>query len=239
MIFTRLVQISAAAFLFVAIQACQPCINGEGPIEQTSMDVDSFSVIVLKSPADLYVSQNHYPRTVTIKAQQNVIDMLDVNIMDATLTIDNELCYHADEKVEIYVNSNAIEGLQVVGSGDIHTLTNLLGQKMEMRIDGSGDITAEVNHRLLVAEINGSGDISLSGSANRLEVSVIGSGDFKGPNMNCQSTNVKLNGSGDALVNAEQYLDATLNGSGDIRYTGFPTDTTFISHGSGTIRSVY
>lgn len=239
MIFTRLVQSSAAVLLFITIQACQPCLNGEGPIEQTSMDVDSFSVIVLKSPADLYVSQNHYPRTVTIKAQQNIIDLLDVSIIDNILTIDNELCYLAGEKVEIYVNSNAVEGLEVKGSGDIHTLTNLLGQDMRMRVDGSGDITAEVNYRLLVAEVNGSGDISISGNANRLEVAVIGSGDFKGPNMNCQSTSVRLNGSGDALVNAGNFLEATVNGSGDIRYTGFPTDTTFSVRGSGTIKSVY
>lgn len=239
MIFTRLVQSSAVVLLIAILQACQPCLNGEGPIEQTTMNVDSFSVIVLNSSADLYVSQNHYPRSVTIKAQQNIIDLMDVNIIDATLTIDNELCYQASEKVEIYVNSNAIEGLVIRGSGDIHTLTNLKGQNMRMRIDGSGDITAEVKYRLLVADINGSGDISLSGNANRLEVGINGSGDFKGPNMNCQSTSVNINGSGDALVNAEHYFEASVIGSGDIRYTGFPTDTTFSVRGSGSIKSVY
>lgn len=239
MIFTALARISPVLLFSIAFSSCEPCINGQGKIEQESTEVDSFAVVVLKSPVDVFISQNYYPRTVTIKAQQNVIDLIDVYIRNNELIIESDNCFQTSENVEVYINSNSFEGFKVQSSGNIHGLTNLKGSSMDIAVNGSGDVTAEVDFRRLSVLVNGSGDVSLSGSAKRLEVSIQGSGDVKGPNMNCESTSVSVNGSGDVYINAEKYLEANINGSGDIRYTGFPTDTSFTIQGSGSIRSAY
>lgn len=239
MTFTELARISAIGFCLFILSSCQQCIEGDGKISQESTEVDSFASVVLKCPADVYLSQNYFPRTVTVKAQQNIIDLLEFNVVDHRLVIDTKTCFRSDEKVEVYVNNDVFEELKVNGSGDIHSLTDILGRELSIKINGSGDVTAEVKNRLLVVDINGSGDVNLSGTSKRMEVSIDGSGDVKAPNMTCESTSVSIKGSGDVFVNADKYLEATILGSGDIRYTGFPTDTIFSVKGSGTIRSAY
>ena len=226
-------------FAILLFPACESCLDGEGEVTQETSRVDSFNVVVLKGPANVYLSQNYFPRTVTVKAQQNIIDVMDIRVENDKLIIDSQQCYDSDEAVEVYVNTNVVEGLTIHGSGDIHTLTDLRGSSLDVKINGSGDLSAEVNYRRLSVLVNGSGDVNLAGDARRMEVTIQGSGDVTAPNMNCESTSVTINGSGDAYVNAEKFLEASINGSGDIRYTGFPTDSTFSVRGSGSIESAY
>lgn len=239
MIFTALARISTILVACLILHSCQNCVNGEGKVVQESQAVDSFAVVVLSCAADVFISQNRMPRTVTVKAQENILELIEFDVNGGELVIDSKKCFSSDEEIEVYVNSNVIEGLEINGSGDMHTLTNLRGQQLKIAIDGSGDLTAEVNYRLLTLGVKGSGDIHLAGEADRMEVSINGSGDVKAPNMTCESTSVSINGSGDAFVNSEKYLECNINGSGDIRYTGFPTDTIFSVHGSGMIQSAY
>jgi len=233
--FTALARISPLLFLFLLI-SCRPCVEGEGPVEQETHDVDSFAVIVLNCPADLYISQNYFPEVVTVKAPQNIIDLMEIGVDGNRLVVDSKECFSTKERVEVYVNSKRIEGIEIQGSGDVHTLTDLRGSSLDVKINGSGDFTGEVSYRRLTVNINGSGDVKLSGRANRMEVSINGSGDVKAPNMTCKSTSVNINGSGDAFINAEEYLEATISGSGDVRYTGWPKDSTFVVRGSGRIK---
>lgn len=236
---TVLARISGTFLMFLAVSACEPCVEGEGKVLQKTMEVDSFAVVVIKGPADLFLSQNRFPWTVTVKAQENLIDLIDISVVNGKLEVEVDHCYNSDEAVEVYANTNVVEGLTVKGSGDIHTMTELRGSSLDVEIDGSGDLTAETNYRRMSVQINGSGDARLDGHVGRMEISINGSGDVKAPNMTCESTSVSINGSGDAFVNSEKFLEANINGSGDIRYTGFPTDTTFSIRGSGTIKSAY
>lgn len=233
--FTALVRNSALLLLLFAL-SCTPCLEGEGEIQQESFEVDDYYLVNLKCRADVYLSQNYYPSMITVKAPQNVMDILTFDVSNNQLSIDSETCFNTDEKVEIYLNSKRFEGIKINGSGDINSLTDLVGSSMDISINGSGDVTAEVSLRRLSVDINGSGDVRLSGKADRMEVSINGSGDVKAPNMTCKSTSVNINGSGDAFINAEEHLEAYINGSGDVRYTGWPTDSTFVVRGSGNVK---
>lgn len=239
MTFTALVRISLVFIIVFAVASCRPCIKGEGRIEQESAPIDSFSVVVVKGSMDVFLSQNFYPRTVTIKAQPNIIDLIDVYVRNHELIIESEECFHTDENIEVYVNSNVFEGIKVQGSGDVQGMTDFRGSSLDIQVNGSGDVTAEVHYRLVSVGINGSGDVGLTGKTNRMEVAINGSGDVTAPNMTCHSTSVSINGSGDVYVNADHFMEVTVNGSGDVRYTGFPTDTSFTVRGSGSIRSAY
>lgn len=231
--FTVLARISP--LLFFMVFACRPCTEGAGPVEQDTFGVDSFSTVILKCPVDVYLSQNYYPEVVTVKAQQNIMDLLDIAANDQKIVIDSRECFSTKERVEVYLNSKRFNEIELLGSGDIYTLTDLRGSTLNISVDGSGDFSGEVRYRMLAVDVNGSGDVKLSGGARRFEVSINGSGDVSGPNMTCESTSVHINGSGDASVNAENYLEVNINGSGDVKYTGWPKDTTFVVHGSGDV----
>lgn len=232
-IFTVLARISP--LLFFLMFSCRPCNQGSGPVEQETFGVDSFSTVTVKCPVDVYLSQNYYPEVVTIKAQQNIIDLLEISVVNQSIVIDSPECFSTKERAEVYLNSKRFNEILIEGSGDVYTLTDLRGSTLKIAVDGSGDFAGEVRYRMIAVNVNGSGDVKLSGDARRFEVSIDGSGDVSGPNMTCESTSVHINGSGDASINAEKYLEVYINGSGDVKYTGWPKDTTFDVQGSGDV----
>jgi Putative auto-transporter adhesin, head GIN domain len=125
--------------------------------------------------------------------------------------------------------------ITIKGSGDFAT-DNVEAKTVETSIYGSGDIrfaqmkTADASFR-----IHGSGDISASGSAEKVDVEIQGSGDVRVGKLIAREANVKIQASGDAEVHASEKLNASVSGSGDIRYNGAPKDVVRNVRGSGSI----
>jgi hypothetical protein len=65
---------------------------------------------------------------------------------------------------------------------------------------------------------------------------VIGSGSFKGLELDSNDTDVKVAGSGQAKVVANEILKARVNGSGTIVYKGNPENVNNKTNGSGKIK---
>jgi hypothetical protein len=223
------------AILIFLASCSTPCIRGDGNIIEDRRALDLFKFIELNASADVYLSQNSEPTMLTVRADGNVIEKLNIGVEGDVLKIDMEGCFINRAPVEIFVNTNRIEGLTIKGSGNIYSETNLLGARLDLKISGSGDMNLESTHQFIRAEIKGSGDIHLSGKTNRLETQIKGSGDLKAANLTAKSANVSISGSGDTFVNATEYLEATIKGSGDIKYSGKPTNKEIKIKGSGSV----
>ena len=146
----------------------------------------------------------------------------------------------------------------VEGSGDIK-LFGLEGETVELRVKGSGDIKAvDIEIGDIEAVVSGSGDLFIQtlqadtgefvvtgsgdlgvtegGYVKRLEVNVIGSGDAHLSEVDCDSVEVNIVGSGGAELGViRDQLNASVLGSGDVRYKGDPK-VDKVEFGSGEVR---
>ncbi len=124
--------------------------------------------------------------------------------------------------------------LKINGSGDLR-MSGVRGE-MNVSISGSGDVVAEgLQLDLCEIAIRGSGDVKLKGKAAKLILKQSGSGDVNGYALESAEVIAKSYGSGDAVVNAAERLEATLNGSGDLSYYGSPEYVDVESKGSGEV----
>ncbi|MEP6559848.1 MAG: DUF2807 domain-containing protein, partial [Nakamurella sp.] len=71
--------------------------------------------------------------------------------------------------------------------------------------------------------------------AGTAKVTVTGSGHYNGSTLVTAQTEVDLNGSGDASVNATDRLSATVSGSGNVTYSGNPAQVSKNVSGSGDV----
>jgi hypothetical protein len=148
--------------------------------------------------------------------------------------------------------------ISVDGSGEAN-LFSVRGGNLDLRVEGSGDIKAarvEVDDlRAVVAGsgglfigslqaqtgelvITGSGDIAVTEKSfvQSLEVSVVGSGDAGLTLLGSERTEVNIVGSGDIEIGEVlEKLNASVLGSGDIRYRGEP-EVEKVELGSGEVR---
>jgi hypothetical protein len=140
-------------------------------------------------------------------------------------------------KLLIHLQSDYLKKVDISGSADLRFLSADKVADFALSINGSGDFSGELDCTGAVSmNVSGSGDLSPSGKCKNLNLSISGSGDFRGMNLISEITSIKISGSGDASVYASEELDASVSGSGDIRYAGNPKKLNKKVSGSGEIQ---
>jgi hypothetical protein len=105
-------------------------------------------------------------------------------------------------------------------------------------LNGSGNVDVkDVKSAAFEGMLNGSGNLDATGSADSATFTIDGSGNIEANDLHATSTTVKIAGSGNAKVNASKKLDATIEGSGEIRYSGKPGDVHQNVSGSGSVEA--
>ena len=75
---------------------------------------------------------------------------------------------------------------------------------------------------LLSSELSGAGDIQAGGTADQIKLILSGLGNFNARDLKSTQATIKLSGMGNATVQVEQELTATITGTGSITYFGNP-----------------
>ena len=125
----------------------------------------------------------------------------------------------------------------VSGSGDVKISGT--ANTFESNVSGSGDVNANVvcdsNSSF---SISGSGKIILQGKANLFQASISGSGSIRGRDFSVETAKIKIAGSGSIELTVNQEIDASIAGSGDVRYAGNPKKVNSNAGGSGTVKKI-
>jgi hypothetical protein len=135
----------------------------------------------------------------------------------------------------IYINCFKLSAIDVLGSADVRTTNEIRSDDLKLALTGSGDLRVKLKANNVSAALAGSGDINLEGTTQNLTTTVAGSGDLRASKLIAEYVKVEVAGSGDATVNASKSLDASVAGSGDIRYVGNPATRNVNIVGSGSI----
>lgn len=139
--------------------------------------------------------------------------------------------------VTAYVTARRLDALAQSGSGSITVDGRISGDELHVAVSGSGTVMFASDVAVCNASVSGSGRITAHGSAGKSNVSVSGSGRFAGEKLRSRSASLKLSGSGNISIHADDQLDASISGSGHINYSG-NAQTNVKTSGSGRVRKV-
>jgi len=203
--------------------------------------LSGFNAVNVAGPFDVDIIQGA-TESVKVEAPADVMERILTEVNGGVLKIYNKHdnwnwgdFWGHHKKILVHVTVKDINSINISGSGDVSFREGITANSLKLRISGSGDMTGKLNAKTLESSITGSGDMKLSGSAESSTVSVVGSGDFTARNLLTVSSAVRVSGSGDAEVNASDKVDAAVNGSGDVRYTGAAKNINSRKNGSGDI----
>lgn len=124
------------------------------------------------------------------------------------------------------------------GSGKVYLPKALEGPSLTVRNSGSGKMEFEnLNMKDMSLKVSGSGKIKVNeGNCEHLITQVRGSGDIHCLGLKTKKGESRISGSGDIYMHVSESLEAKVNGSGNIRYTGQPGSNFTKVSGSGNIR---
>jgi Putative auto-transporter adhesin, head GIN domain len=215
-------------------------IRGEGPSVTETRDAKNFKGFKSSISADITLKQTSGSYSVKIEGQKNILALLKTEVVDGMLKIGFEKGYSINHKepLNITIEAPSFEYLGLSGSGNVKVNGSLSGDKMTMSLSGSGDFYLdELKYSELSVGISGSGNVKMSGTAESVDLSISGSGNLKANDLKAQKARCRISGSGNLSLNVTKELDATISGSGDIRYSGNPPSVRTKVSGSGDISS--
>jgi hypothetical protein len=213
-------------------------IVGNGNITTQTISTSDYSAINGIGSMDIHLEKGT-EGTIRVKTDSNLQEYVEIEVSAGVLKIRTKKNINLKTKngIHVYVPFMDISEVSLVGSGDIDTEDTVKSDAFSVKVTGSGDVNLSVSTNDLQAKITGSGDVVLKGDTKNLDVTISGSGDFNGNDLESESTSAQVSGSGDATVNASKYLNARVNGSGDIKYGGNPEKRDTKVSGSGRISS--
>lgn len=209
------------------------CVRGDGPVVSEEISMRDFDGIDLRISADVYIRQGAQQKVV-IEGQRNIIDEIETSVNNGVWKIETDRCIRNHDDLRIYITVPDVTLLRLSGSGNIISENTLVVNDIELTISGSGTIDAALDADDINAKISGSGDIILEGAGDALVLNISGSGDFRAFNLDLNSANVTISGSGDVDVTVSDELNVHISGSGDVRYKGTPQVDARIT-GSGRV----
>jgi hypothetical protein len=221
----------------IASVSCKKEIIGEGPVTTRSRTISNFTGIDLRMNGIVNYS-NAATWKVEITAKESIHSMLETNVNDGKLIIrySNGKTYDADESIRINVSGPAINSLITRSTGSLHCLNAMETPSLFLASYGSGSIylqNVEVNS--IDAESTVSGRITATGgTAGSEKIKTDGSAKVDFSSIAAQNVTARSIGSGDIKIKVAHYLDATIDGSGSIYFSGYPLLTTHIN-GSGEL----
>ncbi len=189
-------------------------VVGSGVIASETREVSGFNAIEIVGSADVVVNFGD-TESVKIETDNNVLPLIETKVSFGKLVIGTRPNTSTNTRLGIRVTVTA-KSLQSAG------------------ISGSGNLTIkDVKTENMALDLPGSGTLTVSGKAENVSVNLNGSGNILASNLQAQVVTVALRGSGNVSVFAAQSLDATINGSGSVRYSGSPAKLKTAGPGSG------
>jgi hypothetical protein len=179
------------------------CLEGSGVSKTVERTVDEFRAVVVDGVFDVTI-RAHKKTPLSLTADDNLVSHIVTEVKDATLHIrpDRSIC--AKSAMRITVGTDALESLSAAGANDI-TLEKLAEDRLELRIDGSGSVSASGRSQALSAEIKGAAELLAGG-------------------LKAENVRITVSGAGDAEVYASKSLHVVISGAGDVVYDGNPAD---------------
>ena len=200
----------------------------------------AFTRIEVRGPVDVVVHEGR-PLALSLTTQGVEPARVETRVEGDTLVVDlhGELggCIGiCEESARLDIDAPVLNGVKIEGSGDVTVLGAGSHAKVDLDVDGSGDVHYAGAAEVLACRVTGSGDVTLSGSAKRLHAEVTGSGDVDARSFAAEGGEFLIEGSGDVTANLHGG-DTTIrmHGSGDLRYTGEARITSLDISGSGDV----
>jgi hypothetical protein len=217
------------------LTSCRHCTDGKGELTTSNIDPGAFSSIKLKIPAKLTIEQG-LKQEVRIEAQPNILKLLKPRLSQDALVIESTECIGENKGINIFISNPTYNTLVLDGSGSITGQGAINTNQLELAVNGSGKIQLLANSETLFAGIKGSGEIIIEGSTHKEYIRIDGSGRFYGVKTPAVKGDIQLNGSAVAEVFCLEKLEATVNGSGTIKYKGNPQLRSKINGSGGVNR---
>lgn len=225
--------------------ACKPeriddCFTPTGRETEQERSITPFHTIELYNNVNLVIEPGIAP-SLRVKGGKNLLDAIETNIEDSTLTIRNlATCNWVRDykrEISVYVTAPALRSINYEGSGDIDMPQQLKFDSLMIDVwGGAGSFRLDVEAQKLGMALHyGTVDFIVEGSAVITSIFANSYGPFHCSNLASNIVYIRNSGTNDCFVFARHILEVEITSVGNIYYSGDPYQLKSNITGSGKL----
>lgn len=213
----------AALILFAAAS----CTNTEpDSITSKTYDISDFSSLNLELIGEVqYVQADS--SYLNASGSSTLIDALNVSNDNGKLSIElknRDQYSNSKKELVIKVSSPRLESVTFESIGSLHLKDFIESDKLEITNEGIGQIKIDDCHvgtfKLTSKSV---GSVEVKGTANEVIIKSEGVGNIDCSNLKAKEAEVVCKGTGNISVFAQESIDITVKGIGNVKYYGNPS----------------
>jgi hypothetical protein len=216
------------AFLVVVVIAGVACAKqqtGSGTVVSRQLPVTSFSKIQVSYAFQVRLSIGN-PEAVTIRADDNLVDDLDVGVTDDTLRIGLKGGTSVSSAtLQADVTASSLSAIESSGGSAVTLLDPIRSQSFALTQSGGSRFDGTVAISAGSVQLSGASDASLTGSASTLAVSASGASQLHARDLSIGALTIDLSGASHGEVNVTGTMSASASGASNLTYEGSPAVT--------------
>lgn len=228
-------------FSVIVLGACnrrdEPCIQPTALFNRTVVYKDTLcNAIAVNIPANIYLEQDTSLDFLEIHldAQDSVIKYTSMAIINHQMVVEFTQCISNHNDIGIKIRFPRLERFSTNSVGTAVTTKLWKQDSLSVINSGRGAIELVLDVDSLNTANLSSGSIELFGEAIQNNITTYGLGTITCNEIFTDSVYIDSRSTGDVYTHANNYLNATLIGDGNVYYTGNPVVATSGS-GSGTV----
>ena len=200
------------------------------------LNISNVTEVKMDVSCNLELSQGD-KAMLSIVTKKGLMNEITTKVEGNQLIIKRENHDQKREEVTVYLTLPKLVKVKINSDVKLNCTNMLKSEALEVNVSGvlSGNLNLTASS--LNIQSNGVLKLKATGSANVLSLNMPGVGTADMLNFKVKKANVEINGVGNALVNAEEYLDAEVNGVGKVNYKGQPQLKVKVS-GIGRVKEI-
>lgn len=214
------------ALIFTTLVACNANSSTKVPdkwddVDTRSYEISDFRYIHLEGGFKVVLQQSDKPG-LSIKADEDDFEYLDVEVHDEVLDIEIKDKHFTLDQIILYIHFKELETLHIEGGVKLETHGYIELKDFYVHVEGGAKIEMDVKADNFKVVGQGGVCFNLEGISKSMNALASGAAYINAENLKCERVEIKIEGVGAGFVYATNYLDASIEGVGKITYKGDP-----------------
>lgn len=220
------------------IQGSGDVITGSGNVITESREVSGYDGVSHTGIGRVIITQGD-KESLTIETDDNLMEYITSDVRNGTLELGftDNVRFDPAPPITFTVGVKKLTGLDSTGTGSIE-IDDLGADNLSISTSGTGSISiGTLTASDLVVNAEGTGEIKLAGAVETQQITQVGTGDYNASDLESQTANVVVTGTGSVVLWVLDALDVEITGISKVSYYGSPTVTQNIT-GTGSLTSL-
>jgi hypothetical protein len=234
----------AALALMPGLAACDEddeasALRGSGNIVTEEMDFADFTAVEAANAFVVDITRSD-SFNVTLRVDDNILDLLDVSKAGDTLRIRlKPRASLTNATLEASVTMPELDSLKLSGASKVRLSGFVSTDRIDVEASGASTLDGDLEAGSVDLEVSGASRVALEGSAGELSISGSGASTLDLGDFVIDKAEVDLSGASEATVNVGERIDPVdVSGASRLRYVGDPALGDVTTSGGGTVDKV-